>query len=398
MAVVTRTWALRWRGRHRWQGFDFCSLTHCQVFRLPSPSRSEFPRALPEAVQKTEGKILKYHDQLVDPYFSANCGGVTEAAGAIWPDRAQPYLPVATDPYCAGSEHSSWQRKLSLETVETILNEDLLGWAVDGPLRDLKIEEKDASGRVRILRAVSGLNPRIDANEFRYALNRRLGWNTLEGNLYSLQRQDDALVFVGRGLGHGVGLCQAGAEQMGWASPTKESSPPISQAQPLSSLWRRPSIPHFRANTLYSLFRSASNRGSTKPCKRSKLSAENLEAEPTPFRGGSVCRPGDQPRNLFVPQANGVGRRPAPMAKALPFTPKMVSASLHLGGPASHQSPPGRSAPSAHPDETRDCGCTPLGRPSTGSETRGVAGLPNPTRNRDTRYRSNAHRLGSRAL
>ncbi len=93
--------------------------------------------------------------------------GVTEAAGAIWPDRAQPYLPVATDPYCAGSEHSSWQRKLSLETVETILNEDL-GWAVDGPLRDLKIEEKDASGRVRILRAVSGLNPRIDANEFRY--------------------------------------------------------------------------------------------------------------------------------------------------------------------------------------------------------------------------------------
>jgi stage II sporulation protein D len=30
-----------------------------------------------------------------------------------------------------------------------------------------------------------------------------------------VERRDDSLVFTGRGLGHGVGLCQAGAEQMG---------------------------------------------------------------------------------------------------------------------------------------------------------------------------------------
>ena len=38
MAILARTWALRWRGRHHAQGFDFCSLTHCQAYRLPQGS------------------------------------------------------------------------------------------------------------------------------------------------------------------------------------------------------------------------------------------------------------------------------------------------------------------------------------------------------------------------
>ena len=48
MAILARTWALRWQGRHRGQGFDFCSLTHCQVFRLPQDpeaNASERPRS-----------------------------------------------------------------------------------------------------------------------------------------------------------------------------------------------------------------------------------------------------------------------------------------------------------------------------------------------------------------
>ena len=41
MAILARTWALRWQGRHRGQGFDFCSLTHCQVFRPPQAREAE---------------------------------------------------------------------------------------------------------------------------------------------------------------------------------------------------------------------------------------------------------------------------------------------------------------------------------------------------------------------
>jgi stage II sporulation protein D len=214
MAVLARTWAWRFRGRHRAQGFDFCSLTHCQFFRLPSEPESKNPSPVARAVGSTAGLVLKYGGQLVDPYYTAHCGGVTEAAGDVWPDRSAPYLESVSDPYCARSEQAAWQQTLPRETVRAVLRERL-GVALAGPLRDLVVERTNGSGRARWLRLVGASTRRIDANEFRYAVNRQLGWNTLKSSLYTVERRGDLLVFTGRGLGHGVGLCQAGAEQMG---------------------------------------------------------------------------------------------------------------------------------------------------------------------------------------
>lgn len=212
MAILARTWALRSRGRHQAQGFDFCSLTHCQFCRLPSETGEPSPIA--EAVARTAGLVLKHRGELIDAYYCAHCGGVTEAAGDVWPDRAAPYLQSVSDPYCTRSDQAFWQQSLPLETVREILTAKL-GVRLDGPLRSLEVEHKGASGRVHSLRLVGSSTRRIDANEFRYAVNRQLGWNTLKSNLYTLEQRDGRLIFTGRGLGHGVGLCQAGAEQMG---------------------------------------------------------------------------------------------------------------------------------------------------------------------------------------
>ena len=209
MAVLARTWALRSGSRHRSEGFDFCSLTHCQFFRPPLEG-TELPRAITKAVEDTAGLVLKYHGEMIDAYYSANCGGMTAAAGDVWPDRARPYLQVVRDPYCAGAEQSSWTQKVSWNEVRQVLEKQ--GGAAP---RDLVVEANDASGRVRALRLTGGRPQRIDANEFRYALNRRLGWNTLKSSLFTLEPHGDSIIFHGRGLGHGVGLCQAGAEQMG---------------------------------------------------------------------------------------------------------------------------------------------------------------------------------------
>ena len=106
MAILARTWALRWQGRHRGQGFDFCSLTHCQVFRLPQAREADAADGLDPAARATRGQVLQYHGALADPYFTACCGGMTEAAGNVWPDRAQPYLISVHDPYCLASSHA----------------------------------------------------------------------------------------------------------------------------------------------------------------------------------------------------------------------------------------------------------------------------------------------------
>ena len=214
MAVVARTWALRARGRHRADGFDFCPLTHCQFFRPPAePGDSQSP-VLAEAVTKTAGVVLKFHGQLIDAYYGAHCGGMTEAAGDVWRDRSAPYLRSVSDPYCARGEQATWQQAVSLVDLGNVLH-GMTEVAFRGQLRDLAIENKDASGRARMLRIAGNSIVWVDANTFRYAVNRQLGWNTLKSNLYTVERRGDVLVFIGRGLGHGVGLCQAGAEQMG---------------------------------------------------------------------------------------------------------------------------------------------------------------------------------------
>jgi stage II sporulation protein D len=210
MAVVAGTWAERSRGRHRAEGFDFCSLTHCQFFRMPQGASG----AAAQAARRTAGLVLEFRGKLIDAYYSACCGGVTEAAGDVWPDRGAPYLKSVQDPYCARSEHSHWQQTVALGDIEKVLRE-ARGQSFRGPLRDVVVESRTISGRARALRLIGSDTRTIDANEFRYTLNRALGWNTLKSSLFTVERRGDALVFTGRGLGHGVGLCQAGAEQMG---------------------------------------------------------------------------------------------------------------------------------------------------------------------------------------
>jgi stage II sporulation protein D len=213
MAILARTWALRWQGRHRGQGFDFCSLTHCQAFRLSEVPEGNAANGLDPAALATRGQVLQYHGALADPYYTACCGGMTEAAGNVWPDRAQPYLISVHDPYCLASSHASWKKTLTGESVQQVLRE-ALHLPMAAPLAELSVEKRDSSGRAVVLRAVAGATWNVDANQFRYAVDRRLGWEQIKSNLYTIERQGDSWVFSGHGLGHGVGLCQAGAEQM----------------------------------------------------------------------------------------------------------------------------------------------------------------------------------------
>ena len=214
MAVVIRTWALRYRGRHHAQGFDFCTLTHCQVYRRAQDSSGRYSEAVMRAVRETREEVLEYQGQLIDPYFSADCGGSTESAADVWPDKVLPYLRASPDPYCAGSPHSSWERAISLRALEAILQHDM-AVPLSGPLRSLAVARRDSSGRAHTLAVEAGARHLIDANQFRYAVDRRLGWGEIKSNLYTVTTRGDDVVFIGRGLGHGVGLCQAGAEAMG---------------------------------------------------------------------------------------------------------------------------------------------------------------------------------------
>ena len=80
----------------------------------------------------------------------------------------------------------------------------------------MEIVSRSESGRAQRLRLKGGTPPDIlvSASSFRFAVNRALGWNKIRSDLYDLRNDGDHILFSGRGSGHGVGLCQAGAEAM----------------------------------------------------------------------------------------------------------------------------------------------------------------------------------------
>ncbi len=196
MAVAARTYAVHFESRHKLEGFDFCDTTHCQDVRLGNQSVR-----VRQAVAATQGELLWYEGRPAATYYHRSCGGELDSATALDPNLHAPYLRRHTDQYCSRTDE--WHASVSLADLSRALNR---------PANNVAVADRDDSGRVTTL-LISG-HP-ISATDFRLAVGRALGWDKLRSDLYELQIQNGTANFRGRGQGHGVGLCQTGADNMG---------------------------------------------------------------------------------------------------------------------------------------------------------------------------------------
>jgi stage II sporulation protein D len=210
MAVTVRTYAVNQRGRHAKEGFDLCDSTHCQLLRF-DVTPSELIRA---AAGATEGELLWYRGEPAAAYYSGNCAGTTEDGAKVWPALAAPYLRGHADPYCVVHGRSEWTAEIAADDMARALRE--AGWNAAGErVTALRVLERTASGRVSRIE-IFGSSPFVaGAEEFRAAINRAMGSARLRSNFYDVREASGRFVFHGYGLGHGAGLCQAGAEEMG---------------------------------------------------------------------------------------------------------------------------------------------------------------------------------------
>ncbi|HLK65564.1 MAG TPA: SpoIID/LytB domain-containing protein [Bryobacteraceae bacterium] len=211
MAVAARTYAVRLRGRHASEGFDFCSSTHCQ--RLDAGAVTERIEA---AVTQTEGILLWFEGKPAFACYTRDCGGRSEDAAAVWPDQAASYLKSRDDPYCTRDPSIHWQWNGDPSQIAEALRRAQL--RAPAAVDQITIVERTASGRARtLLLAGRGGAQKISAGSFRFAMGRELGWSTVRSDRYEIRMGNGRLVFEGTGSGHGVGLCQRGADQMGLA-------------------------------------------------------------------------------------------------------------------------------------------------------------------------------------
>lgn len=209
MAVAARSYAMNLRGRHQSEGYDLCATTHCQRVDLNAVTE----RLATLAIQ-TAGEMLWYAGKPAFACYSRSCGGTTEDAQSVWPEMHAPFLRRHADPYCLRRGAGTWHWTAPAEEVAGALRISQL--RVPSALRNIVIERRTASGRAQLLALLGdGEAVRVSASSFRFAIGRALGFNALRSDRWSVADSGGRFAFEGTGEGHGAGLCQLGADQMG---------------------------------------------------------------------------------------------------------------------------------------------------------------------------------------
>ncbi len=101
-AVAARTYAVAHLGDHDDEGWDICDTPACQAYH---GAGAEHPLT-DRAVAETAGLVAVFDGVPIDAMYTSTCGGRTEDAALLFPDRAQPYLVSVS---CA------WERPLRLD-------------------------------------------------------------------------------------------------------------------------------------------------------------------------------------------------------------------------------------------------------------------------------------------
>jgi stage II sporulation protein D len=222
-AVVSRSYALKNRGRWESLGFDAWADVRDQVYNGVS---GESPDVW-SAVRRTGGEVLEYHGDIIDAYFHSTCGGSTAAvAEAFKTTQGRPYLRPVSDAsggghaYCDLSPRFHWREEWDGAKLRAILSRTLPAvlhvGASQQPLTDVIVSGTGPSGRVSELRIVFAQGDvRVSGPDVRAVLRPEPD-RMLQSTAFRLfvTRQDGQvarLVATGSGSGHGVGLCQWGA-------------------------------------------------------------------------------------------------------------------------------------------------------------------------------------------
>lgn len=166
-AIVSRSFLYAADTGHH--GFDFCDTTHCQFLREP-PTESSAAFIATHATMRLH---LTFEGRPFAAMYSRSCGGRTRALAELGlPIKNYPYYSIEC-PFCL--EHPErWRREIDKVPV---------------------------------------------AERERLAFNRVYGWFALPSNNFARY----GATLDGRGIGHGIGLCQLGAAALATRGHTAES-------------------------------------------------------------------------------------------------------------------------------------------------------------------------------
>ncbi|MCC3357378.1 SpoIID/LytB domain-containing protein [Bacillus sp. REN16] len=206
-----------------------------------------------KAVEATKAQVITFKNKLIDAFYSASNGGMTENNKNVWGGESRSFYPIKEDPF---DPIHPWEFSLS----KTQLNLEKIDWESDTAWDGLQEKDKEITavmkrsinrqgypGEIAILSI-----PNFEVNQQKYKSNRSITGSieveflqklidgtVLLGNVKlenvnlnrirpmiggtvfksyyidSLSTDDTKYLMKGKGYGHGVGMSQWGASIMG---------------------------------------------------------------------------------------------------------------------------------------------------------------------------------------
>jgi len=203
LAVAVRTYAAGAAARPRDPAYDVVATVEDQVF----DGMDGVSQVFREAGDRTRGMVVRYRGELARTVYHSTCGGRTEDAVAVWGTDI-PYLRAQFCDDCTDSPVYRWEYRMSDAEARRVAK--ALGVP---PGKDLQI---DVTGRTRTGRASrvrvssAGVSRDLAGAEFR----RAAGYAKVRSLKMEVVRVAGEWRFTGEGWGHGVGMCQYGANGM----------------------------------------------------------------------------------------------------------------------------------------------------------------------------------------
>lgn len=219
-AVAARTYVI---GRMRNSGGSGCSLdpradvcddpAHDQAWLSRRELRKRWGlfgyyrywRRIQAAVRATEGLVVKYDSVPIDPLYHSTCGGMTENAEDVWGTEI-PYLKSVSCKWDTSSPRFSEEKELKVDEMLRLLGfgEEAIRKAQKKGNGVIAVTERTKTGRVK---KVDILGKSFTGPEIRA----KLGLNSTN---FTWKVERDVIRFRTVGFGHGVGMCQYGANGM----------------------------------------------------------------------------------------------------------------------------------------------------------------------------------------
>jgi stage II sporulation protein D len=200
-AVAARTYALYMVAHPKSPFYDIERTIRDQVYTGAQPETNK----VLDAVRTTEGELLRKDGKLVKIFFHARCGGYTESPSVVWKMPSNASHKRVECPYCRQHPYQ-WTATISRDEIRSALN-------LSSSAFRLTPGARLPTGRLVGIRVAMGTKRREVSREITSdELRGLIGYTRLKSAQFDWEPSPKGFLFRGVGNGHGVGMCQWGAQ------------------------------------------------------------------------------------------------------------------------------------------------------------------------------------------